>query len=104
MPYVARNPNTGMFVMQYWSSRCGFQKPCADIATSGTPYGPFTMVPPIELHGGVPSSQMGFFADADGRAYVKYNTVNPQHHAVELLSEDWLSSSGQWAILFWKVC
>lgn len=103
MPVVLFNARTATYIMQYWSSRCGFKLPCADVATSTSPYGPFTMVPPIQLHGGTPSSQMGFFADSDGNAYVKYNTVGPsQHHAVELLTDDWLSSTGSWAVLFWK--
>ena len=103
MPVVYHNSKTQTYVMQYWSSRCGFVKPCADIATSASPYGPFEMVPPLELHGGVPSSQMGFFVDPDsGKGYVKYNTGAPQHHVVEELSDDWLSTTGSWSIVFWK--
>lgn len=102
MPVVARNPRTGVFVMQYWSSRCGFVKPCADIAISSNASGPFTMVNPIVLHGGIPSSQMGFFVDDNGDGYIKYNTGNPQHHAIELLADDWMSSTGRWSIFFWK--
>ena len=46
---------------------------------------------------------MGFFADSDGRAYIKYNTVGPaQHHAIALLSDDWMSSTGEYAVIFWK--
>ena len=103
MPVVARNPKTQMFVMQYWSGRCGFSKPCADVATAESPYGPFTMVPPLAVSA-VPSSQMGFFADAaTGKGYVRYNTGDPQHHVVEELSDDWLSTTGRYAIVFWKV-
>jgi len=103
MPVVARHPTSGLYFMQYWSSRCGFTKPCADMATSSSPYGPFTNLPnPIPLHGGIPSSQMGFFVDDDGKGYIKYNTGDPQHHAIELLTDDWTTSTGQWAILFWK--
>jgi hypothetical protein len=102
MPVVNFNTRTGQYVMQYWSSRCGFQKPCADMAVSSSPEGPFSMVPPITLHGGIPSSQMGFFVDTDGTGYVKYNTGAPQHHVVEKLSDDWLSSTGEWSIIFWK--
>lgn len=103
MPNVQMNPKTKKYVMQYWSTHCGFRTPCANIAVADSPYGPFTVVPPIALHGGTPSSQMGMFVDGDGTAYVKYNTVGPtQHHAVEKLAEDWLSSTGEWAIVFWK--
>jgi hypothetical protein len=104
MPVVAHNALTNTFVMQYWSSHCGFSKPCADIAVSASPVGPFTNAPqPLALHSGTPSSQMGFFVDPDtGRGYVKYNTGAPQHHAVEALSEDWLSTTGEVAILLWK--
>ncbi len=102
MPYVSYNALTRTYVMQYWSSRCGFVKQCADIATSSSPYGPFKTQTPITLHGGTPSSQMGFYTDSDGKGYVKYNTGSPQHHVVELLSDDWLSSTGVWSIVFWK--
>ena len=103
MPVVARNPRTGAFVMQYWSGRCGFSKPCADIATASSPYGPFTMAPPLSVSA-TPSSQMGFFFDeSTGKAYVKYNTAAPQHHVVEELSDDWLSTTGRYAIVFWRV-
>lgn len=103
MPVVARNPRTGTFVMQYWSGRCGFSKPCADIATASSPYGPFTMAPPLSVSA-TPSSQMGFFFDeSTGKAYVKYNTAAPQHHVVEELSDDWLSTTGRYAIVFWRV-
>lgn len=104
MPVVAFNALTSTYVMQYWSGRCGFKLPCADIATATSPYGPFTMAPPIQLHGGTPSSQMGFFHDpGTGDAYVKYNTVGPtQHHAVEKLAPDWRSSTGDWAVILFK--
>ena len=104
MPVVLFNARTSQYVMQYWSGRCGFANPCADIAVASSPYGPFTMAPPLKLSGGTPSSQMGFFVDpATGDAFVKYNTHPPdQHHAVERLSSDWLSSSGEWATLLWK--
>lgn len=104
MPVVYYNAATATFVMQYWSSRCGFTAPCADMAIADSPYGPFKMVPPIQLYGGTPSSQMGFFVDpGTQKAYVKYNTHPPdQHHAVEALSDDWLSSTGEWAVLLWK--
>ena len=102
MPVVARNPTTGVFVMQYWSGRCGFVKPCADIATAASPYGPFVMQPPLLLTA-APSSQMGFFFDeAAGRAYVKYNTVAPQHHVIQALADDWLSTTDEHAIIFWQ--
>jgi hypothetical protein len=34
MPVVKRNPHTGVYVKQYWSSCCGFRSACADIATA----------------------------------------------------------------------
>lgn len=104
MPVVYYNARTSRFVMQYWSGRCGFSKPCADMAVADSPFGPFTMVPPIQLSGGTPSSQMGFFVDpVTQKGYVKYNTHPPdQHHSVEELSDDWLSSTGRWSVLLWK--
>ena len=101
MPVVARNPTTSKFIMQYWSSHCGFVLPCAEIAIADTPFGPFTMAPPLNITA-LPSSQMGFFADANGDAYVKYNTKNPQHHVVQKLTPDWLSTTNEFAIVFWK--
>lgn len=101
MPYVARNAATSQYVMQYWSGRCGFAKPCADIAVADSPFGPFTMVPPLALTA-TPSSQMGFFVDDDGRAYVRYNTGAPQHHVVQALTADWMATTTEYAIVFWK--
>lgn len=73
------------------------------MATSATPFGPFTPTAPVILSGGVPSSQMGMFVDTDGKAFVKYNTVGPkQHHVVEELADNWLSSTGRFAVVFWK--
>ena len=101
MPVVARNPTTSKFIMQYWSSHCGFVLPCAEIAVADSPFGPFTMVPPLNTTA-TPSSQMGFFADANGDAYVKYNTRSPQHHVVQKLAPDWLSTTDDFAIVFMK--
>ena len=101
MPVVARNPTTSKFIMQYWSSHCGFVLPCADIAVADSPFGPFAMVPPLNITA-TPSSQMGFFADANGDAYVKYNTRSPQHHVVQKLAPDWLSTTDDFAIVFMK--
>jgi hypothetical protein len=102
MPVVGRR-NDGKYVMQFWSTHCGFKHACTEVAFSDTPYGPFQNITQIALQGGTPSSQMGFFVDDDGAAYVKYNTVGPdQHHSVEKLSDDWMSSTGEYAILLWK--
>jgi hypothetical protein len=102
MPVVAKNPVTGKYVMQFWSGHCGFANPCTEVAFADSPYGPFANITKIALRA-TPSSQMGFFADADGTAYVKYNTVGPdQHHNVERLAPDWASSTGDYAVLFWK--
>ena len=81
MPVVAQRPD-GKYVMQFWSGHCGFVQPCTEVAFADSPFGPFANITRIPLRG-TPSSQMGFFADADGQAYVKYNTVGPdQHHAI----------------------
>jgi hypothetical protein len=103
MPVVAYNKITSTYVMQYWSGHCGFVAPCTEVATSSSPYGPFTMQPKIPLVRS-PSSQMGFFVDSDtGKAYIKFNTVGPdQHHAIQLLTDDWLNSTDEYAIIFWK--
>ena len=101
MPVVARR-NDGKFVMQFWSGHCGFVHPCTEIAFADSPLGPFSNITRIPLQG-TPSSQMGFFVDDDGTAYVKYNTVGgDQHHNVEKLTADWTSSTGEYAVLFWK--
>ena len=103
MPVVAYNKITSTYVMQYWSGHCGFVAPCTEVATSTSPYGPFTMQPKIPLVRS-PSSQMGFLVDSDtGKAYIKFNTVGPdQHHAIQLLTDDWLNSTDEYAIIFWK--
>ena len=93
MPYVGFNKLTKKYAMQFWSGHCGFAKPCAEIAFSYSPYGPFSNVTTVAL-AGTPSSQMGFFVDDDGSAYIKYNTVGPdQHHNVEKLTPDWSAST-----------
>lgn len=103
MPVVQYNKKTSMYVMQFWSGHCGFVAPCTEVAISPSPYGPFIMQPPIPLVR-APSSQMGFFVDPDsGKAYIKFNTVGPdQHHAIQELTDDWLSSTSNYAIIFWK--
>lgn len=101
MPVVNYNPTTARFVMQYWSGRCGFVRPCADIAVADSPFGPFQMLPPLDVTA-TPSSQMGFFVDDNGDGYVRYNTGAPQHHVVQKLSPDWLSTTAEYAIVFWK--
>ena len=102
MPVVARRPD-GKFVMQFWSGHCGFVLPCTEVAFADSAYGPFENITRVALQA-TPSSQMGFFVDeADGSAYVKYNTVGPdQHHNVERLAADWASTTGEYAVLFWK--
>lgn len=42
------------------------------------------------------------FVDDNGKAYVRYNTNKPQHHVIEELSDDWLETTGNSAIIFWK--
>jgi len=65
------------------------------------PYGPFKMLLPIPTSS-VPSSQMGLFVDGND-AYVKYNTAPPeQHHAIQKLSADWTTTSGNAYPIFWK--
>lgn len=103
MPVVYRHPS-GTYVMQFWSGHCGFANPCTEVAFASSPYGPFSNITRIPLRG-TPSSQMGFFVDPSdpASAYVKYNTVGPdQHHNVEKLTPDWSSSTGEYAVLFWK--
>lgn len=102
MPNVAKHPN-GYFIMNYWSSACGFKKNCTNLAISTSPYGPFIMLPDVPISS-VPSSQMGLFVDYDtGNAYVKYNTAPPeQHHAIQQLSTDWKTTVGNSFPIFWK--
>lgn len=124
MPVVAFNPSTATFVMQYWSSACGFRSKCANVAVSASPLGPFEALAPMDLVA-VPSSQMGMFVDyagsslsasqwidtygADGgasvtgTAYVKYNTAGPnQMHIVQELDPSWTATTGRWAVVFPK--
>ena len=101
MPVVHQRGD-GVYVMQFWSHHCGFNNArCAEVAFSPTPAGPFTNVTRIPLVAAV-SSTLGFFKDYDGTAYVKYNTRSPQHHVVQKLAPDWLSTTDDFAIVFMK--
>ena len=127
MPNVFFNPLTNKYVMQFWSSHCGFHQKCAEIALADTPDGPFVpTATPLQLHdGAIPSSTMGLWIDPDspGDAYIKYNTFQDsvdsssrqrvassghpkdgkQHHVIEKLAPDWLSTlPGTARTIFWK--
>ena len=104
MPNVDYNPRTKQYVMIYWSSRYGFQNSLVAIAVSSTPYGPFVNVKPLEMQGGrIISDTVNLFVDGDNTAYVRYNTHDkPSRHIVEKLSPDWMTSTGQSAIIFQK--
>jgi hypothetical protein len=104
MPNVGYNSRTGQYVMIYWSSRYGFQNSIVALAVSSTPFGPFVNVPPLVMQGGkVISSTTGLFVDDDNTAYVRYNTRDaPLRHVIEKLSPDWMTSTGQFSIIFEK--
>ncbi len=109
MPNVFHNPTTSKYVMQYWSNKCGFNKSvptgCMSIATADSPDGPFVPTASgLMLHDwAVVSSTMGMWVDPDsGEAYVKFNTLTPQHHSIVKLSPDWLSTDGEARTIFYK--
>ena len=101
---VGFNAVTETYLMAFWSGHNGFVNNKLAIATSPSPGGPFVLAPPIELKGcSVYSDTVALFVDDDGQAYARYNTIDlPRRHVVERLSPDWLSSSGEFGIIFEK--
>ena len=107
MPNVGYNWRTKKYIMQYVDHGCGHdyggKVACAPIAVSDSPLGPFHKVAPLELHGGQPGTTLGLFVDRDGSAYVKYNTKHGSPdgsaHVVEQLSEDWLTTTGNFSVV-----
>jgi hypothetical protein len=104
MPNVGYNRRTEKYVMIYWSSRYGFKNSQVAVAVSFTPFGPFVNVPPLEMQGGkIISDTTNLFIDDDNTAYVRYNTRDePLRHVVEKLSPDWMTTTGQFSIIFQK--
>jgi hypothetical protein len=108
MPNVAYNQRTQTFFMIFWSGHFGFLNSTVAIATSKTATGPFKLGRPITLKGAsVVSSTTGLFVDSSGNAYIRYNTVapagSPRKHVVELLTDDWLDTTGKFSVIFSKV-
>jgi hypothetical protein len=98
MPNVGYNRRTEQYVMVYRSSRYGFQ----NSAVSSTPFGPFVNVAPLEMQREkVISDTTNLFVDDDNTAYVRYNTRDTPF-VVEKLSPDWMTSTGQFSIVFEK--
>ena len=104
MPNVAYNSRTQQYVMVYWSSRYGFRNSEVALAVSSTPYGPFVNVAPLVMQGGkIISDTTNLFVDDDNTAYVRYNTRDaPLRHVIEKLSPDWMTTTGQYSIIFEK--
>lgn len=104
MPNVGYNQLTKKYVMIYWSSRYGFRNSSVALAIASTPYGPFVNVPPLVMQGGkIISYTANLFIDDDNTAYVRYNTRDaPLRHIVEKLSSDWMTSTGEYSIIFEK--
>ncbi|UJR16508.1 hypothetical protein I4U23_003410 [Adineta vaga] len=105
MPNVGYNLRTKQYVMIYWSSRYGYKNSFVALAVSSTPYGPFINVRPLEMQGGkiISDTTNLFVDDDDNTAYVRYNTRDqPLRHIVEKLSSDWMSTTGQYSIIFQK--
>lgn len=102
---VAYNAATGAYVMVYWSGHYGFVNGSVAVATSASPAGPFVNAPPIVVRGSRRiSDTVALFVDpADGVAYVRYNTYDlPRQHIVERLDASWLSSTGEYGVIFAK--
>ena len=104
MPNIGYNYLTKKYMMIYWSSRFGFQNSTVALAVASTPYGPFVNIPPLVMHGGkVISDTTNLFVDDDNTAYIRYNTRDvPLRHVVEKLSPDWMTSTGEYSIIFEK--
>lgn len=101
---VGYNPLTSMYVALWWSGHFGFVNSSVAVAVSPSPAGPFVPTAPIAMKGAsVISDTVALFVDADGQAYARYNTRDaPLRHVVERLAPDWLSSTGETAIIFEK--
>ncbi|CAF1631585.1 unnamed protein product, partial [Rotaria magnacalcarata] len=105
IPNVGYNHRTKQYVMIYWSSRYGFKNSLVALAVSSTPFGPFVNVPPLEMQGAkVISETTNLFVDDDNTAYVRYHAHDePWRHVVEKLSPDWMTTTGQFSVIFQKV-
>eukprot|EP00047_Mylnosiga_fluctuans_P011891 m.23481 g.23481 ORF g.23481 m.23481 type:complete len:528 (-) comp3908_c0_seq1:135-1718(-) len=101
---VGYNQRTGRYVMTYWSSRYGFVNNMVAAASASSPMGPFTNEAPIALQSAkIISDTVNLFVDDDNTAYLRVNTRDaPLRHTIERLAPDWLSSTGQYSVIFEK--
>ena len=93
-PHVIYNASTKKYVLWYnwyktlWQGLFG-------VATSDVPTGPFeiqsTNVATANAGGGV--GDLDLFADDDGKAYLAYTTIGTHSVSIDLLSDDYLSST-----------
>lgn len=104
MANVGYNQQTGIYVMNYWDGKYGFRDSQVGMAISKDPEGPFQIVTPITLKGAaVISSTTNLFIDSKNNAWLRYNTRDaPLRHVVELLTPDWLNTTGQFATIYIK--
>ena len=95
-PHVIYNASTKKYVLWYnwyktlWLGQFG-------VATSDVPTGPFeiqnTNVTTANAVGGV--GDLDLFTDTDGKGYLVYTTIGTHSVSVDLLSDDYLSSTGK---------
>jgi len=103
-PNVGYNAFNGLYYLTWTGQQYGGTAH-VPFATSTTPNGPFVFAGTATLTNStaVSSTCVLFVDPADGRGYVRYNAGDsPKRHMVEQLSNDWLSTTGQYALLYLK--
>jgi len=94
-PCVFYNKGTNKYVMWYFYFR-KYPDVMLSVATADAPAGPFAALPGLrksaEEHGW--AQDLGGFQDTDGKAYIVYDDGH-RNLRVELLSEDYLNTTGQ---------
>ena len=108
-PKVLYNTQTRLFVLFFNGPSAGTVR-TQGVATSRTPDGPFIEPRALNLTYSI-SGDFGVFADDDGRGYIVYTsyecdaknlTKDPcRSQIIELLTDDFLSSTGISSGLFW---
>ena len=98
-PKLVYNKQTNKFVMWLHIDSMDYKKARSGVATSDTPEGPFTYI-----HSFRPNDQMArdltVFVDDDTRAYLFYSSEDNAAIHVTELSDDYLSTKGNYSRIF----
>jgi hypothetical protein len=95
-PHVVYNAKTKKYLLWYnwypklWNGQFG-------VAESNSPVGPFTIINDnvAVKHKALGVGDLGVFTDDDNKAYLSYNTINGHKVSVELLDENYTTSTLQ---------